>query len=151
LFNSYKKYIIAQLFVDARLAENNNFYDINESTETESENDSGSESASNYLTVPKSYLTTTDNSYIHNETPEIDVEYYLTTSGFSIKLGEDDADQEEGNFVKIVSPSLYINSPIKIDLFRKNRYLNFAYESPNFAVLKNIMPRLKRVTFEQGV
>ena len=56
-----------------------------------------------------------------------------------------------GNIIKNISPALYDNTPLKMDLFKKNRYLNFNYNSDNFALLKNVMPRLKRVTFAQGV
>lgn len=126
LFNSYKKYIYLQFFVDAQGYSDSGKvkYDYN---------------------TPKAYLYSTDGFYDYT----ID-SYYLTTEGYSV-ISEDQINATTGKIFKKISPALYINSPIKMDLFRKNRYLNFDYNSPNFALKKNILPRLKRVTFAQGV
>lgn len=126
LFNSFRKYIIIQLYVDAA-----------------GFSDSGL--AQYEFDTPKSYLTTTDGFYDYT----ID-DYYLTTEGYSI-IDEDLVDATTGNIVKQVNPFSYSSSPIKMDLFRNDRYLNLNYNSANFAVHKNVIPRLKRVTFEQGV
>ncbi len=126
LFNSYKKYIYLQFFVDAQGYSDSGRvrYDYN---------------------TPKAYLYSTDGFYDYT----VD-SYYLTTEGYSV-ISEDQINATTGKIFKKISPSLYTTSPIKMDLFRKNRYLNFNYNSPNFALLKNVMPRLKRVTFAQGV
>ena len=126
LFNSYKKYIYLQFFVDARGYSDSGKikYDYN---------------------TPKAYLYSTDGFYDYT----ID-SYYLTTEGYSV-ISEDQINATTGKIFKKISPALYTSSPIKMDLFRKNRYLNFDYSSPNFALMKNVLPRLKRVTFAQGV
>lgn len=126
LFNSYKKYIIIQFYVDAA--------GYQEGGGAPLEYDS-----------PKAYLYTTEGFYDYT----ID-QFYLTTEGYSI-ITEDQLNSSTGSIVKKISPSIYTNSPLKMDLFRKNRYLNFNYNTKNFAVLKNVIPRLKRVTFQQGV
>jgi hypothetical protein len=125
LFNSYKKYIIVQFYVNA--------VGYSEGSTVTLEYDS-----------PKSYLTTTDGFYDYTTD-----NYYLTTEGYSI-INEDQLNATTGTIVKKISPSTYVNSPLKMSLFRKNRYLNFDYNTKNFAVLKNVIPRLKRVTFSQG-
>ena len=126
LFNSYKKYIYLQFFVDAQGYSDSGKvrYDYN---------------------TPKAYLYSTDGFYDYT----ID-SYYLTTEGYSV-ISEDQINATTGKIFKKISPSLYTTSPIKMDLFRKNRYLNFDYKSPNFGLMKNVLPRLKRVTFAQGV
>ena len=43
---------------------------------------------------------------------------------------------------------MYRRSAIKMDLFKTNRNLNLVYKSPNFKVIKNVIPRLRSVTFE---
>ena len=125
LFNSYKKFIYLQFFVDASGYSDSGKirYDYN---------------------TPKSYLYSTDGFYDYTTDS-----YYLTTEGYSI-ISEDQLNAATGKIFKKISPALYTSSPIKMDLFRKNRYLNFSYNSPNFALMKNIIPRLKRVTFSQG-
>jgi hypothetical protein len=125
LFNSYKRYIIVQFYVNA--------VGYAEGGGAKLEFDS-----------PKSYLYSTEGFYDYT----ID-EFYLTTEGYSI-ITEDQLNATTGTIVKKISPSTYTNSPLKMDLFRKNRYLNFNYNTKNFAVLKNVIPRLKRVTFLQG-
>ena len=126
LFNTYKKYIYLQFFVDAQGFSDSGKvkYDYN---------------------TPKSYLYTTDGFYGYTTDLQ-----YLTTEGYSI-ISEDQINATTGKIYKRISPTLYTSSPIKMDLFRKNRYLNFSYKSPNFALMKNVIPRLKRVTFKQGV
>lgn len=125
LFNSYKKYIIVQFYVNA--------VGYSEGGTVALEYDS-----------PKSYLTTTEGFYDYTTD-----NFYLTTEGYSI-ISEDQLNSSTGTIVKKISPSTYVNSPLKMALFRKNRYLNFDYNTKNFAVLKNVIPRLKRVSFSQG-
>lgn len=125
LFNSYKKYIIVQFYVNA--------VGYSEGGTVTLQYDS-----------PKSYLYTTEGFYAYSNDS-----FYLTTEGYSI-ITEDQLNSDTGTIVKRISPSTYIHSPLKMDLFRKNRYLNFNYNTKNFAVLKNVIPRLKRVTFSQG-
>lgn len=126
LYNTYKKYIIVQLYVNA----------IGYSDTSVSQYD---------YELPKSYLNTMDGFYDYT----ID-DYYLTTDGYVV-LNDQQVNSITGVIFKNISPSSYITSSINMDLFRKNRYLNLNYSTPNFSVLKNIIPRLKRVSFIQGV
>jgi hypothetical protein len=123
LFNSFKKYITVQLFVDA--------LDYTQ----------GSSEAIEYDT-PKSYLTTLDELYDYTTDT-----FYLTTDGYSL-VSQDEVDVLTGPVIKSISPNTYYGSPIKMDLFRRDRYLDLNYNSPNFAVNKNVIPRLKRVSFQ---
>jgi hypothetical protein len=130
LFNNFRKTIIVQLFVDARGYNDDPYlvYDYD---------------------TPKSYLTTTEGFYFFTGdigTPD----YYLTTAGYVIR-DESEVNAVTGAVVKQVTPALYEQSPIKMKLFNKPRYLNFNYNSKNFSLMKNVIPRLKRVTFLQGV
>lgn len=130
LFNNFRKIIIVQLFVDA-IGYNDDPYVTYD------------------YDTPKSYLTTTEGFYFYTEdigTPD----YYLTTAGYVITK-ETQVNAVTGAVVKQVTPALYEQSPIKMKLFNKPRYLNFNYNSKNFALMKNVIPRLKRVTFLQGV
>jgi hypothetical protein len=125
LFNSYKKYIMVQFFVNAV--------------------GYGDQGSTKYdFDTPKSYLTTTERFYGFTEN-----EFYLTTEGYAVVL-DSELTSESGSKVTSISPSNYIYSTLRMDLFRKNRYLNLNYDTKNFAVLKNVIPRLKRVSFQKG-
>lgn len=126
LFNSYKKVIIIQLFIDAT--------NYTEDAAVYEDYDS-----------PKSYLTTIDAFYDFTND-----DFYLTTEGYAI-TNESDANVITGPIVRDVTTEFYTQSPIKMSLFKKCRYLNFKYPTSNFLLTKNIIPRLKRVTFLQGV
>ena len=123
IFNSYKKYITVQLFVDGR-----NF-------------NSGVQQTQNYQD-PKSYLTTVDELYDFT----ID-SFYLTTNGY-VLTNPALTTSLTGPVVKTITPNTYYGSPLKIDLFRRDRKLNLNYNSPNFSVGKNLIPRLNSVTFK---
>jgi len=130
LFNGYKKFIIVQLFVDERGYSDDPYITLEFDT-------------------PKSYLTTLEGFYFYSEEPIIE-DYYFTSEGYVITdLLQVNA--VTGTAVKQVTPTLYEHSPIKMKLFNKPRYLNFNYNSKNFSLMKNVIPRLKRVTFLQGV
>lgn len=124
LFNNYKKLIIAQLFVDG-------------STYAASTSGDGG-----LFNEPKSYLTTTDGFYGFTTDA-----YYITTEGFVVQ-GEEELTAITGNIIRAVTPELYTMSSLKRELFDTPRYMNFNYASPNFRVYKNIIPRLKSVTFQ---
>jgi hypothetical protein len=125
LFNSYKKYIIVQLFVDGTQVP-------------------AFEAEANLYDQPKSYLTTVDGFYDFT----VD-EYYLTTEGYRV-VDEGQVNALSGNIIRSVSPSLYFRSPLKYDLFLKGRTLNFNYNTSNFMTTKNVIPRLSKVTFATG-
>ncbi len=122
LFNGTKKHIIIHLYIDAG--------GYSEGSPTADTFDS-----------PKSYLTTIDGIYLYS----IDNKY-LTTEGYAI-LSADQLDSYTGSIVKQISTFDYSGSPIKMDLFRRDHYLNLSYLSPNFKLEKNALPRLKKVTF----
>jgi len=48
----------------------------------------------------------------------------------------------------------YANTPLNIGMFQNSegesisQYLNLTYRSPNFKVIKNVLPRLRQITFE---
>jgi len=122
LFNSFKKYITVQLFVDAL-------------------NYNQGSSVSIVYDNPKSYLTTTDQLYEYTTDS-----FYITTDGYSL-TSQSQVDVLTGPIIKTITPNTYYGSPIKMDLFRRDRYLSLSYNSPNFGIKKNVIPRLKRVTF----
>jgi len=120
LFNSYKKYITVQLFVDASLIIG---------------------TSGQLYNIPASYLTTSDGLYDFTTDTK-----YLTTFGYSLSAASQ-ANAITGPIIKTISPSTYTSSPLQYNLFKNDRYLNMRYSSNNFAVERNVMPRLKRVTF----
>jgi len=123
LFNSFEKYITVQLFVDGTgyvEGANNNIVNYSD---------------------PKSYLTTTDQLYDFT----ID-SFYLTTNGYTI-TDPNATTVNTGPIIKSITPNTYLGSPLKMDLFRRNRYLSLNYNSPNFKIKKNLISRLKKVTF----
>ena len=105
---------------------------------------SGSYTSSDYSMDNKSvsYLYTDNpNAYYSNETN------YITLNGYTL-----DSDKKTnvytGAIVKAINKTMYRRSAIKMDLFKTNRNLNLVYKSPNFKVIKNVIPRLRSVTFE---
>ena len=122
LFNSFKKYIMVQLFIDAR-------------------NNVSATSSSQTYSDPKSYLTTTDNLYDYTVDSR-----YVTTDGYSL-TSTTQVNSLTGSIVSSITPSTYYGSPLKYELFKRDRTLNLKYKSPNFKMSKNIIPRLNRVSF----
>lgn len=96
LFNSYKKYIVVQLYVNAV-----GFGDIISTA---------GNTSSNEFDTPKSYLTTKESFYTFTGD-----NFYLTTEGYT--LSSDSAvTAETGSIVKTVSAETYIYSPLRLDL-----------------------------------
>lgn len=122
IFNTTQKFIMVHLYVNAAAY-------------------SDGTTSDNTFSDPKSYLSTSDGLYVYT----ID-NFYLTTEGYVV-LTEDQLDTYTGTIVKQISTYDYNGSPISMDLFRRDRYLNLNYNSPNFKMVKNALPRLKRVTF----
>lgn len=125
LFNSYRKYILIQLYV------NGAGYNDNDGSYAQPE-----------YTEPKSYLTTTEGFYTFTD----DV-YYLTTEGYAV-VSQTEVNSITGAISREIDPTLYTNSVLLMNMFDTPRYLNLNYASANFRVFKNIIPRLKSVTFE---
>lgn len=124
LFNSYKKYIVVQIYVDAA-----------------GYNDDGTYAQPAY-TEPKSYLTTTEGFYLNTANS-----YYITTEGYAV-VSQTEVNSITGPIARQIDPTLYTNSVIKMTMFENPVYLNLDYESANFKVFKNIIPRLHSMTFE---
>lgn len=123
IFNGYKKSIMVQFYVDG-------------------DGYLGSTIEDNPYTDPKAYLTSAEPFYDFT----VD-DYYLTTDGYAL-ANVDAATAITGGIMKTISAELYSTSPLKRALFDTPRYLNFDYASPNFAILKNVIPRLRSVNFE---
>lgn len=71
--------------------------------------------------------------------------HYLTTEGY---LDIDDSeDKYSGSKVREYNEAMYRYSPLTTDLFRYNVYLNLKYNSLNFKVRNNVIPRLNTVKF----
>ena len=125
LFNDYRKYIIAHLYINAE------GYDAASTTE----NGLSSEA--------KSYLTSVDGYYGYTTD-----DYYITTEGYVMQYPSD-TDINTGSTVGLISGGEYQTSPLKFQNFVDvTAYLNFNYASHNFKVIKNVIPRLREVTFK---
>lgn len=98
-----------------------------------------------YDTTPRSYLYTSDAMYMHSADS-----YYLTTNGYSVE-DPNSVDIYTGSIVREINKLMYSRSPLKMDLFYRNRYLNLNYNSNNFALIKNVIPRLLKVKFNEVI
>lgn len=92
-------------------------------------------------TIPRTYLYSSDGKYFYTSDS-----YYLTTEGYAVN-DPTKVDTYTGTVVRQVTKAMYTNSPLKRDLFFRNRYLNLKYASNNFKVIKNVIPMLNSVTF----
>jgi len=122
IFNGMRKGIMVQLYV------NSNSAAVNQPTQIA-------------YTSPRSYLTTNDNMYITTASS-----LYFTTDGYTL-TSSSQVSAITGPVFKTISGSSYQATPIKTDLFFRDRKLLLKYVSSNFQVTKNTIPRLKRVTF----
>lgn len=164
LFNSYKKEILIHLFVDAStsglmlynkgevvVSKDNYLYSFDEkylftNTEhylvSEEEITTDTKYIETVDTTPRSYLYSSDLSYMNTTDT-----YYLTTNGYAL----DDPNAitiYTGPVVREINKNMYLQSPLKADLFFRNRYLNLKYPSDSFKTLKNVIPMLKSVKFK---
>jgi len=94
------------------------------------------------LDTPKSYLTTSDQLY--NFTLD---GMYITTLGYTL-TNTSQVTSITGPVLKTISSELYVSSPLSLELFERNRYLNLNYNSPNFEIGRNLMPVLNSVRFK---
>lgn len=132
-------------------------------------------------TTPRSYLYTSDRRYLISVEPtgkELEREkhlfnydqyglldnildnrenetgseqgHYLTTEGYLI-TDTDDVDTYTGPIVREYNENMYVYTPLTLDLFKQNVYMNLKYNSENFKVHKNVIPRLNEVTFKNAV
>lgn len=170
LFNSYTKEILVHLFVDGTVSgykdslgedfngENYPQGDLYESYLYSYDDRYLYSSNDNYLvtealltgdtsysdtiyTQPRSYLTTTDNRYLYTTDG-----YYLTTNGYAL-TDEDQENSYTGPIIKVINKHMYLRSGLKMDLFYNIRYLNLDYATPNFKVIRNVIPYLRSVKF----
>lgn len=125
IFNDFKHYCLVHLYVNA--------YGY---LEDGSDNDD--------VTTPRSYLYTNDFNYLH--TPD---NFYLTTKGYVTT--DSDPSIDDSDIITNISINNYIYSPLSMELFRQSRFLDLNYETDNFAVIGNVMPRLRSVNFEKRV
>lgn len=91
--------------------------------------------------VPRSYMYSSDGSYFYTSD-----DYYLTTEGYAV-YDANSIDTYTGSVVRHVDVNNYYNSPLKTDVFYRNRYLNLKYSSNNFKMIKNVVPILRSVIF----
>lgn len=164
LFNSYKKEILIHLFIDAStsglllytkgevaLMKDNYLYSLDEkylfsNTEHYLVSEEQITTDTKYIetidTTPRSYLYSNDVSYL-NSTDS----YYLTTNGYALD-NPNAVSIYSGPVVREINENMYLRSPLKADLFFRNRYLNLKYPSDSFKTLRNVIPMLKSVKFK---
>lgn len=92
-------------------------------------------------TQPRAFLTTLDGNTLVSAD-----HWYLTTNGYII-TDETDRNSYTGPIVREINKYMYLRSPLKYDLFYRNRRLNLKYLSNSFAVIRNVIPVLKQVEF----
>ena len=164
IFNSLKREILVHLFVDGSVSgfeqylkgdmkavgnehylySTDDFYFFTTTEEylyTEAEYDPEQKYAEVKDTTPRSYLFSVDSKYLY--TPD---SYYLTTEGYAVQ-DPNEVNSYTGSVVREVNENMYRNSPLKADLFFRNRYLNLDYNTKNFQTLKNVIPMLRKVEF----
>ena len=90
---------------------------------------------------PMAYLYSVDTKYLYTTDS-----YYLTTNGYV--QTSDEENSYTGPIVKDINENMYLRSALKADLFLKNRYLDLRYQSPNFEVIRNVIPYLRKVEFK---
>lgn len=84
-----------------------------------------------------------------DEESEYSIGHYLTTEGY-LSDGSD-LDSYSGPIVREYNENMYIYTPLTIDLFRQNVYMDLKYPSENFRVHRNVIPRLNNVKFKNAV
>ena len=77
------------------------------------------------------------------------VGHYLTTEGY-LSDGSD-LDEYTGPIVREYNENMYLYTPLTVDLFRQNVYMDLKYPSENFRVHRNVIPRLNNVKFKNAV
>lgn len=90
---------------------------------------------------PRSFLTT-----LNGDTLTTIDHWFLTTNGYVI-TDENDRNSYTGPIIREINKYMYTRSPLKSDLFKRNRYLNLKYLSNSFAFIRNVIPVLKQVEF----
>lgn len=90
---------------------------------------------------PMAYLYSVDTKYLYTND-----KYYLTTNGYAQETDEENS--YTGPIVKEINENMYLRSSLKADLFYKNKFLNLKYQSPNFQVIRNVIPYLRAVEFK---
>lgn len=79
---------------------------------------------------------------------ENSIGHYLTTEGYLI---DETSDRPyTGPIVRVYNENMYKYTPLNIDLFKQNVYLNLKYPSENFKLHRNVIPRLNNVKFKNA-
>lgn len=81
---------------------------------------------------------------------ENSIGHCLTTEGYLVD-GKDDLDTYTGPIVREYNENMYLFTPLTVDLFKQNVYMNVKYPSENFKVHRNVIPRLNNVKFKNAV
>jgi hypothetical protein len=76
--------------------------------------------------------------------------HYLTSEGYIITDGDTGIDQYTGPVVRAYNKDMYYYTPLTVDLFKQNVYMNLSYPSENFKVHRNVIPRLNNVKFKNA-
>lgn len=107
--------------------------------------EAGLSSSDSYIdttsTQPRAFLTTLDGGIVTTSD-----HWFLTTNGYII-TDETERNSYTGPVVREINKFMYLRSPLKYDLFYRNRYLNLKYLSSSFAVIRNVIPLLNKVEF----
>ena len=81
---------------------------------------------------------------------ENSIGHCLTTEGYLVD-GKDDLDTYTGPIVREYNENMYLFTPLTVDLFKQNVYMNVKYPSENFKVQRNVITRLNNVKFKNAV
>jgi hypothetical protein len=81
---------------------------------------------------------------------ENSIGHCLTSEGYLVD-GNDDLDTYTGPIIREYNENMYLFTPLTVDLFKQNVYMNVKYPSENFKVHRNVIPRLNNVKFKNAV
>ena len=155
LLNSYKKYILVQLYINGysetaedSLADPKSYLIINEDEDTDLVDYINTSADPDAIGI---YLTSPND-------PNENMDLYLTTEGYIVLNTTSNSSEISGTNVRKITPKFYTLSGLKSSDFGiinesgtlvgiYNRYLTLNYSSSNFRVIKNVIPRLKLVNF----
>lgn len=120
-------------------------YTVDSASDTWTKGEAELSSQSSYIETtgaqPRSFLTTREGNILTTAD-----HWFLTTNGYII-TDETDRNSWTGPIIREINKYMYLRSPLKYDLFHRNRYLNLKYLSSSFAVIRNVIPVLNKVEF----
>ena len=121
----------------------NSYADLNNQNSVMTGYSSSQDSSNSLDNKSRSYLYTNDSNNYYSYDKK-----YVTLNGYTLQSNEK-SNIYTGPIVKEINKVMYKRSALKMDLFKNNRNLNIVYKSPNFKVIKNVIPRLRSVKFEK--